>query len=60
MADTDALLDPVRQFADCVLEHGRHLYPHQDNPLIADGIDPETRKGARVDVAAQVVEGAVL
>ncbi|MFT5369790.1 MAG: hypothetical protein ACI8V2_004768, partial [Candidatus Latescibacterota bacterium] len=33
------LIDPVKQFADLVLEKGRNLYPHLDNPLIADGID---------------------
>ena len=34
-----SLLKPVKQFADLVLEKGRKLYAHQNNPLIADGID---------------------
>jgi len=54
------LIDPVKQFADLVLEKGRNLYPHLDNPLIADGIDFKNGGGARVNVAAEVVDGAVL
>ena len=60
MPDTQPLLTAARQFADNILQHGRNLYPHQDNPLIADGIDLKTLKGARIDVGAEVVEGAVL
>ncbi|MDA0712005.1 MAG: pectate lyase, partial [bacterium] len=52
------LINPVRQFADGVLAKGRNLYG--ENPLIADGLDLKIGGGARVNVAAEVIDGAVL
>src|SRR5437588_12420224 len=56
----DTLLDAAVAFADNVLRYGRKLYPQQENPLIADGIDLETRGGARVDVGVPTVPDRVL
>src|SRR5437879_8589276 len=56
----DRLLDAAVAFADNVLRYGRKLYPQQENPLIADGIDLQTRRGSRVDVGMPTVPDLVL
>jgi pectate lyase len=56
----DRILESVKRFADLILDKGRYLYGNQENPLIADGIDLVNGGGARIDVAAEVVDGAVL
>lgn len=43
----EAFIEPVRTFADAVLEHGRDVYGPRHTPLFVDGLNVTTREPAK-------------
>jgi len=54
MTDASRVLDPVVEFADTVLEHGRDEYGSERTPLFVDSLDARTKEPATHDTAHRI------